>query len=137
MLFCFRIFPILFFADIAYAVDEYAFSNGYTTILCNTNWKVEIEAKHLDQLQNQRVDGIIYKPAGKFPLDLSGMSIPSVLISCIPGENDNYIEVDNYNTSCKEYTENTLYLEISALNKDNKTISYKIPVSLNETCKKD
>ena len=47
------------------------------------------------------------------------------------------IEVDNYNTSCKEYTENTLYLEISALNKDNKTISYKIPVSLNETCKKD
>jgi len=47
------------------------------------------------------------------------------------------ISVDNYVKSCKEYTENTLYLEIEALNKDNKNISYKIPVNLNDTCKKD
>ncbi|MBQ6343004.1 MAG: LacI family DNA-binding transcriptional regulator [Anaerolineaceae bacterium] len=85
-----------FFADIAYAVDEYAFSRGYTTVLCNTNWNEEIEKTHLDQMQNQRVDGIIYKPAGQLPMDLSGLSIPSVLISCIPGENENYIEIDNY-----------------------------------------
>ena len=85
-----------FFADIAYAVDEYAFSCGYTTVLCNTNWNEKIEKTHLDQLQNQRVDGIIYKPAGKVPPDLSGISIPCVLISCIPGENENYIEIDNY-----------------------------------------
>lgn len=85
-----------FFADIAYAVDEYAFNCGYTTVLCNTNWNEEIEKTHLDQLQNQRVDGIIYKPAGKNPIDLSGISIPSVIISCIPGENENYIEIDNF-----------------------------------------
>ena len=47
------------------------------------------------------------------------------------------ISVDNYVKSCKEYTENTLYLEIAALNKDNKSISYRIPVNLNDTCKKD
>ena len=85
-----------FFADIAYAVDEYAFKHGFTTVVCNTNWNVEMEKMHLDQLQNQRVDGIIYKPAGNLPLDLSGMSIPSVILSCIPGENNNYIEIDNY-----------------------------------------
>ena len=85
-----------FFADIAYAVDEYAFSCGYTTILCNTNWNEEIEQTHLNQLQNQRVDGIIYKPAGKNPVDLSGITIPSVIISCIPGENETYIEIDNF-----------------------------------------
>lgn len=85
-----------FFADIAYAVDEYAFKHGYTTIVCNTNWNVEIEKKHLDQLQNQRVDGIIYKPAGKKPVDLSNVSIPSVILSCIAGDNQNYIEIDNY-----------------------------------------
>ena len=85
-----------FFADIAYAVDEYASEHGYTTILCNTHWNVENEAKQLGHLQNQRVDGIIYKPAGKEPLDLSGLSMPSVLISCIPGENESYIEIDNY-----------------------------------------
>ena len=85
-----------FFADIAYAVDEYAFKHGYTTVVCNTNWNEELEKMHLDQLQNQRVDGIIYKPAGKLPVDLSGVSIPSVILSCIPGENNNYIEIDNY-----------------------------------------
>ncbi|MBQ6502671.1 MAG: LacI family DNA-binding transcriptional regulator [Flexilinea sp.] len=85
-----------FFADIAYAVDEYASENGYTTILCNTHWNEENEAKQLEHLQNQRVDGIIYKPAGKEPLDLSRLSMPSVLISCIPGENESYIEIDNY-----------------------------------------
>ncbi len=85
-----------FFADIAYAVDEYAFKHGYTTVVCNTNWNEELEKMHLNQLQNQRVDGIIYKPAGKLPMDLSGISIPSVILSCIPGENNNYIEIDNY-----------------------------------------
>ena len=85
-----------FFADIAYAVDEVAFSKGYTTLLCSSNWNVEIEKKQLEQLYNQRVDGIIYKPAGKNPMDLSGKSIPNVLLSCIPGENESYIEVDNY-----------------------------------------
>ena len=85
-----------FFAEIAYAVDEYASENGYTTILCSSHWNEKNEAKQLDLLQNQRVDGIIYKPSGKYPMDLSGISIPSVLISCIPGENESYIEIDNY-----------------------------------------
>lgn len=85
-----------FFADLAYAVNEFAYERGYTTILCSTNWNVEIESKQIEQLETQRVDGIIYKPAGKNPVDLSGISIPNVLISCIPGENDTYIEVDNY-----------------------------------------
>ena len=85
-----------FFADIAFAVDEVAFSKGYTTLLCSSNWNVDIERKQLEQLYNQRVDGIIYKPAGKNPMDLSRMSIPNVLLSCIPGENESYIEVDNY-----------------------------------------
>ena len=85
-----------FFADLAFVVNEFAFKRGYTTILCSTNWNVEIEAKQIEQLETQRVDGIIYKPAGKNPIDLSGISIPNVLISCIPGENDTYIEVDNY-----------------------------------------
>ena len=84
-----------FFADIAKAVDEVAFSKGYTTLLCSSNWNTEIESKQLEQLYNQRVDGIIYKPAGRFPVNLSGRPIPNVLISCIPGENESYIEVDN------------------------------------------
>ena len=47
------------------------------------------------------------------------------------------ISVDNYVKDCKEYSENSLYLEINALNKNNKTINYRIPVILNDACKKD
>ena len=85
-----------FFADIALAVNEYAFAQGYTTILCSSNWNANIEKSQLEQLENQRVDGIIYKPSGKNPLDLSNLPMPNVLISCIPGENETYIEVDNH-----------------------------------------
>lgn len=45
------------------------------------------------------------------------------------------INVDNYATSCKKLTSNTLSLEIKAVNEDNKTITYTIPIKLDETCK--
>ena len=45
------------------------------------------------------------------------------------------IKVDNYNSTCKKLTSNNLILEISAINKDNKTITYTVPITLNDTCK--
>ena len=45
------------------------------------------------------------------------------------------IQVNNYSTTCKKFTSNTLSLEIKAINKDNKTITYNIPIKLNDDCK--
>ena len=45
------------------------------------------------------------------------------------------INVDNYSSSCKKLTSNTLSLEIKAINEENKTITYTIPIKLNDTCK--
>lgn len=42
--------------------------------------------------------------------------------------------IDDYKASCKKYKENSLYLEIDALNDDNKIISYKIPLNLEDNC---
>ena len=42
--------------------------------------------------------------------------------------------IDDYKASCKKYKENSLYLEIDALNDDNKVISYKIPLTLEDNC---
>jgi len=41
--------------------------------------------------------------------------------------------VDNYSKICKEYKEDNLYLIIAAQNKENKIITYKVPLTL-ETC---
>jgi len=45
------------------------------------------------------------------------------------------ISVDHYSSSCKDLTENVLSLEIQAIANDNKTITYNIPIKLNDTCK--
>ena len=43
------------------------------------------------------------------------------------------VKVDNYEQKCKSYTHNKLYLEIKAI-KDNKTVTYKVNLNLNNNC---
>ena len=46
------------------------------------------------------------------------------------------INIDNYSYMCKSLTSNSLSLEINAVNEDNNTITYTIPIKLNDNCKK-
>jgi len=41
--------------------------------------------------------------------------------------------VDNYQTSCQSFTDNELYIKIEAVKLD-KTVTYKIPLTLNNNC---
>lgn len=45
------------------------------------------------------------------------------------------INVNHFSSSCKNLTSNTLILEINAVNEDNQTITYTIPIKLNDSCK--
>lgn len=45
------------------------------------------------------------------------------------------LNIDNYIKTCKNYNEDSLYLEINAKDKNNKIITYKIPLSINDNCK--
>ncbi len=47
------------------------------------------------------------------------------------------LNIDNYTKSCKKYTNDSLYLEVNATDKNNKTITYKIPLNLNNNCPKE
>jgi transcriptional regulator with XRE-family HTH domain len=42
--------------------------------------------------------------------------------------------IDSYSSKCKQLTSNTLSLEILATTEDNKTITYKIPIDLTDSC---
>ena len=46
------------------------------------------------------------------------------------------IIIDDYNQTCKNMDDNSLFLEINATEKNNKVITYKVPLLLNESCKK-
>lgn len=45
------------------------------------------------------------------------------------------ISVNNYSTICKNASTTKLLIEIEAINKDNKTIKYTIPIELKDDCK--
>ncbi len=44
------------------------------------------------------------------------------------------LHVDNYSKVCKTYNNESLFLEINAAIKDNETLTYKIPLQLNNDC---
>ena len=46
------------------------------------------------------------------------------------------LNIDNYIKTCKYYNNNSLYLEINATDKNNKVITYKIPLELKNNCPK-
>ena len=46
------------------------------------------------------------------------------------------IGVDNYTPICSKYDDTSLYLEVEA-HKDDEITTYKIPISLEENCKKE
>ena len=47
---------------------------------------------------------------------------------------DTNIQVSNYSFVCKNLTSQTLFLEINAKTKENKTITYTIPIKLDDNC---
>lgn len=44
------------------------------------------------------------------------------------------LTADNYETLCKEYQNNNLYLSINILDEDDKILTYKVPLTLNDNC---
>lgn len=65
--------------------------------------------------------------------------------SCTPSTKEMLLEdyldgiefnIDNYQQKCSKYGDESLYLEINAVDSNNKTVTYKIPLKVNENCKK-
>jgi len=54
-----------FYSVIAKSVEDVAIKNNFSTVLCNGGDKPEKEAKYLEVLHENRVDGIIISPTGK------------------------------------------------------------------------
>jgi len=44
------------------------------------------------------------------------------------------LNIDNYSKTCKNFTDESLYLEVNATDENNKITTYKIPLSLNSNC---
>ena len=82
-----------FFAESARLLEEAAFLQSYSLILCNTNGDLEKERRYTDVLLNKQVDGIIFMAAGddkKSLLELIDRQFPVVIVDRIL----DHLEVD-------------------------------------------
>jgi LacI family transcriptional regulator len=81
-----------FYPLLIQSIEEYAATNGYNILLCNTHRKIENERFYLNLLAQKSVDGIIYLFAPSFPEELKELSnsLPIVVI----GDRDDNKDLD-------------------------------------------
>ena len=89
-----------FFPEVARGVEEGASEQGYSVLLCNTNWNVAREEQYLNLLAERRVDGIIISPmsACSQPLWRNGAlaDLPVVFVANAPRDTTRpYVIIDN------------------------------------------
>lgn len=81
--------------------------------------------------KNNNIEKIIYEQ-GKIldydTYDRNNLKTINELLSSVE------FNIDSYNCSCDNVTCNNLYLRVNALNKDNKIITYNIPLELENKC---
>ncbi len=94
-----------FYSVIAKSVEDVAIKNNFSMILCNGGDKPEKEAKYLEVLHENRVDGIILSPTGKnkeFLNFLLASGIPIVFIDRpIEGVECDIVMVNNMDITYK------------------------------------
>jgi LacI family transcriptional regulator len=95
----------LFFANLAFYIQEEAEKQGYSVIITNTNESDLKMEKMISVLKSKSVDGFIIVPTEHGDLhiqDLLKRNIPVVLVDrYFPHINANSVIVDNYNASKK------------------------------------
>lgn len=84
-----------FYGGIALSVDKETFAQGYTTLLFNTDYDMNIEKRKLQSLQDKRVDGIIIKPAMESSVQFTELHLPTVLLSHIYEGEISCIDIEN------------------------------------------
>ena len=95
----------LFFANLAFHIQEHAEKFGYSVIITNTNESDLKMEKMMNVLKNRQVDGFIIVPTENgetHVVDLVKRNIPVVLLDrYFPAINVSSVSVDNYNASKK------------------------------------
>jgi DNA-binding LacI/PurR family transcriptional regulator len=84
-----------FFTHIVRIIEERAYQDSFSVILCNSNEDPDKEAAHLEFLQAERVAGVIWAPVG-YVRKYSEISVPLVLLDRLqPGILADSVMVDN------------------------------------------
>lgn len=91
--------------------------------------------KNIDKIKYEEIKCTLYEDIDKIKNEISSYEY-SKSITLEEFLKDVKFKVDDYEQTCKTYDDNSLYLEIEALTKNNNIVYYKIPLSIEDTCTK-
>lgn len=87
-----------FFTSISRAVEDTAYEQGYSIVLCNTDENPEKEAIYLNLMRDTSVAGIIISPTRQTPTNFTGPNLPIPTIAIdrsIPNADVDAVLLDN------------------------------------------
>lgn len=88
-----------FFSEVARGIEDQANKSKYSVFLCNTNWEIDRQTRHLNLLIEKRVDGVIIAPITHNINSLRDAlrgRIPVVYVSNTPPNPENsFVIIDN------------------------------------------
>ncbi|MBE7119896.1 ribose operon transcriptional repressor RbsR [Bacillus cereus] len=85
-----------FFPEVARAVEDVAYKQGYTVVLCNSDENLEKEKQYIDVLRQNNVDGFIVATNPQNSVNYMNLSIPVVAIDRMFNERIPTVYADNY-----------------------------------------
>lgn len=94
---------------------------------------IEYCGKDIDE-EYKEIECTLYENYNDTNKKISSYSYNNSNITLKDFLDDVTFKVDNYSRACKEFSKNSLYLEISATDLNDKIITYKISLSLEEDC---
>ncbi len=88
-----------FFAAVARGAEEATVEKGYNLLICNTEWKTELESCHLRLIQEKKVDGLILASINnknQVLEEIIAQAFPLVFISSsYPNTDLNFVGMDS------------------------------------------
>jgi LacI family transcriptional regulator len=85
-----------FFPEVARAVEDVAYKEGYTVVLCNSDGSLEKEKQYIDVLLRNNVDGFIVATNLQNSVNYMHLEVPVVAIDRMFNERIPTVYADNY-----------------------------------------
>ncbi len=89
-----------FFPALARGAEDRAVERGYNLLVCNTDWNIKLETRHLKLIQEKKVDGLILSSINlenKYLETIIERGYPLVFVSRVyPGVDVNFVGMDTH-----------------------------------------
>ncbi len=89
-----------FFPALARGAEDRAVDRGYNLLVCNTDWNIKLETRHLRLIQEKKVDGLILSSINlenKYLETIIQKGYPLVFVSRVyPGVDVNFVGMDTH-----------------------------------------